>query len=325
MIKRRTMLAATTASLAGMALKANAQATGYPDRPITFICPWPAGGTADQTMRALCLAAGRELGQSMVVENKVGAAGMIGLKALASAKPDGYTVGQIPISVTRFSQLGTVAIDPMKDLTYLARTSGQTFGIAVPASARWKTLQDLVAEARAQPGKISYAHSGVGGATHVGMEEFALAANVQFNHVPFKGGADALQSVLGGHVEVLVDSSSWAPHVESGKLRLLATWGEQRTARFKDVPTLKDAGFNVVVDAPNGVGAPRGMDPAQVARLRQAFKVAVASAEFKQACDKIDAPVLYLDGPDYEKYVGTVYKKETLLIERLKLRELTRS
>jgi tripartite-type tricarboxylate transporter receptor subunit TctC len=325
MIKRRTMLAATTASLAGMAVKAQAQATGYPDRPITFICPWPAGGTADQTMRALCLAAGRELGQAMVVENKVGAAGMIGLKALASAKPDGYTVGQIPISVTRFSQLGTVAIDPMKDLTYLARTSGQTFGIAVPANARWKTLQDLVAEARAQPGKISYAHSGVGGATHVGMEEFALAASVQFNHVPFKGGADALQSVLGGHVDVLVDSSSWAPHVESGKLRLLATWGEQRTARFKDVPTLKDAGFNVVVDAPNGVGAPRGVDPAQVARLRQAFKVAAASAEFKQACDKIDAPVLYLDGPDYEKYVGTVYKKETMLIERLKLRELTRS
>lgn len=325
MIKRRTMLAATTAGLAGLAVKAQAQATGYPDRPITFICPWPAGGTADQTMRALCLAAGRELGQSMVVENKAGAAGMIGLKALASAKPDGYTVGQIPISVTRFSQLGTVAIDPMKDLTYLARTSGQTFGIAVPANARWKTLQDLVAEAKAQPGKISYAHSGVGGATHVGMEEFALAANVQFNHVPFKGGADALQSVLGGHVEVLVDSSSWAPHVESGKLRLLATWGEQRTARFKDVPTLKEAGFNVVVDAPNGVGAPRGMDPAQVARLRQAFKVAAASAEFKQACDKIDAPVLYLDGPDYEKYVGTVYKKETLLIERLKLRELTRS
>ena len=325
MIKRRTMLAATTAGLTGLALKARAQSTGYPDRPITFICPWPAGGTADQTMRALCLAASRELGQSMVVENKVGAAGMIGLKALASAKPDGYTVGQIPISVTRFSQLGTVAIDPMKDLTYLARTSGQTFGIAVPANARWKTLQDLVAEAKAQPGKISYAHSGVGGTTHVGMEEFALAANVQFNHVPFKGGADALQSVLGGHVEVLVDSSSWAPHVESGKLRLLATWGEQRTARFKDVPTLKDAGFNVVVDAPNGVGAPRGMDPAQVARLRQAFKVAAASAEFKQACDKIDAPVLYLDGPDYEKYVGTVYKKETLLIERLKLRELTRS
>ncbi|MEN9330246.1 MAG: hypothetical protein RLZZ484_1434 [Pseudomonadota bacterium] len=325
MINRRTMLAATTAGLAGMAVKAQAQATVYPDRPITFICPWPAGGTADQTMRALCLAAGRELGQSMVVENKAGAAGMIGLKALASAKPDGYTVGQIPISVTRFSQLGTVAIDPMKDLTYLARTSGQTFGIAVPSNARWKTLQDLVAEAKAQPGKISYAHSGVGGATHVGMEEFALAANVQFNHVPFKGGADALQSVLGGHVEVLVDSSSWAPHVESGKLRLLATWGEQRTARFKDVPTLKDAGFNVVVDAPNGVGAPRGMDPAQVARLRQAFKVAAASAEFKQACDKIDAPVLYLDGPDYEKYVGTVYKKETLLIERLKLRELTRS
>lgn len=325
MINRRTLLAATATGMSVIPMTAQSQSGHYPDRPITFICPWPAGGTADQTMRALCLAAGRELGQSVVVENKAGAAGMIGLKALASAKPDGYTLGQIPISVTRFSQLGTVAVDPLKDLTYLARTSGQTFGIAVPVSAKWKNLQELVADARARPGKISYAHSGVGGATHVGMEEFALAAQVQFNHVPFKGGADALQSVLGGHVEVLADSSSWAPHVESGKLRLLATWGEQRTVRFKEVPTLREAGFQVVVDAPNGVGAPRGMDPTIVARLRQAFKVAVASAEFKQACDKIDAPVLFLDGPDYEKYVGSVYQKETLLIERLKLRELTRS
>jgi len=301
------------------------RAAGYPERPITFICPWPAGGTADQTMRALCAAAARELGQAIAVENKVGAAGMIGLKAMASAKPDGYTIGQIPISVTRFSQLGTVQIDPLQDLTYLARTSGQTFGIAVQSTSRFKTLQDLVKEAKANPGKITYAHAGVGGATHVGMEEFALAAGIQFNHIPFKGGAEALQGVMGGHVDVLVDSSSWAPHVESGKLRLLATWGEQRTSRFKDVPTLRDAGYNVVVDAPNGIGAPKGLDPAITARLRQAFKAAVASNEFKSACDKIDAPLLYLDGPDYERYVAQVYRKETQLIERLKLKELMKS
>jgi tripartite-type tricarboxylate transporter receptor subunit TctC len=184
-------------------------ATGYPERPVTFICPWPAGGTADLTMRALCVAAAKQLGQTIVVENKTGASGMLGLKAMASAKPDGYTIGQIPISVTRFSQLGSVQIDPLKDLTYIARTSGQTFGIAVLAASPHKTLKDLVAHAKANPGKVTYGSAGIGGATHVGMEEFAMAAGVDFNHIPFKGGSDALQALLGGHVDVLADSSSW--------------------------------------------------------------------------------------------------------------------
>jgi tripartite-type tricarboxylate transporter receptor subunit TctC len=306
----------------GTGLSPSLLAAGYPEKPINFICPWPAGGTADMTMRALCSAASRQLGQAIVFENKPGAAGMLGLKAMANARPDGYTIGQIPVSVARFSQLGMVQIDPLKDLTYLARTSGQNFGIAVPANSPAKSLQELVAMAKAKPGVVTYGSAGVGGATHVGMEEFALAAGAQFNHVPFKGGADALQAVLGGHIDALADSSSWAPHVKSGKLRLLATWGEQRTSEFKDAPTLKEAGFNVVVDAPNGVGAPRGLDSAVSARLREAFRQATMSAEFKSACDKIDAPVLYLDGPDYEKYLGQVYRKEAGLIERLKLKEL---
>jgi len=321
-LSRRQLMLGGAGLLATAALPRALRAAGYPERPITFICPWPAGGTADQTMRALCLAAAKPLGQAIVVENRTGASGMLGLKALASAKPDGYTIGQIPISVTRFSQLGSVAIDPLKDLSFIARTSGQTFGIAVPANAPWKTLKDLVAFAKANPAKVTYASAGIGGATHVGMEEFALAAGIELNHIPFKGGAEALQAVLGNHVEVLVDSSSWAPHVQSGKLRLLATWGEQRTAGFKDVPTLKDAGYNVVVDAPNGIGAPKGVEPAVLAKLREAFKAAVLSPEFIAACDKIDAPVMYLDGPDYEKYVAAVYKRETQLIERLKLKEL---
>jgi len=294
----------------------------WPSRPITFICPWPAGGTADQSMRALCAVAGRVLGQSIAVENKAGASGMIGTKAMASAKPDGYTIGQIPISVTRFSQLGSVHLDPRKDFSYIARTSGQTFGIAVLPSSPFKTLKDFVDTAKAKPGQVTYAHAGVGGATHVGMEEFASAAGIQLNQVPYKGGAEALNAVLGGHVDALADSSSWAPHVEAGKLRLLATWGEQRTPRFKDTPTLKDLGYNVVVDAPNGIGAPQGLDPAVLAKLREAFRQAVASPEFKAVTGRIDAPVMYLDGPGYEKYVGEVYQKETMLIEKLKLREL---
>src|SRR5436190_10519410 len=184
--RRQFLLSAAATTLAASPL-ARAVAAGYPDKPILFICPWPAGGTADQTMRALCAAASKSLGQSIVVENKAGAAGMLGLKAMGSAKPDGYTIGQIPISITRFSQLGTVQIDPLKDLSYIARTSGQTFGIAVQASSPWKTLKDFVAHAKANPGKVTYSSSGVGGATHVGMEEFAIAAGIQLNHISYKG------------------------------------------------------------------------------------------------------------------------------------------
>jgi len=320
MQRRQFVLGALGAAAAGMSPLARAAA--YPERPVNFVCPWPAGGTADMTMRALCSVAAKALGQTIVVENKAGASGMLGLKALASAKPDGYTIGQIPISVTRFAQLGNVQLDPLKDLTYLARTSGQTFGIAVRADSPYKTLKEFVAAAKAAPGKLTYGSAGIGGATHVGMEEFALAAGVQLNHIPYKGGAPALQDLLGGQIEALADSSSWAPHVKAGKLRLLATWGEKRTQEFADVPTLKDSGYDVVVDAPNGIGAPRGLDAAAEKKLREAFKVAAASAEFADACSKLDAPLMYLDGPDYEKYVAAVYRKETQLIERLKLREL---
>ncbi len=297
-------------------------AAGYPERPITFICPWPAGGTADLTMRALCTAASRELGQTIVFENKAGASGMLGLKAMTSAKADGYTIGQIPISVARFAQLGSVQIDPLKDLSFIARTSGQTFGIAVRADSPYKSLKELVAAAKAKPGQVTYASAGIGGATHVGMEEFAQAAGAQFNHIPYKGGAPAMQDLLAGQVDALADSSAWAPHVKAGKLRLLATWGARRTQDFPDVATLREQGFDVVVDAPNGVGAPRGLDPAIERRLREAFKAATASADFAAACDKIDAPVMYLDGPDYAQYMVTTLQREAQLIERLKLREL---
>lgn len=320
---RRSLLIAGS-GLAATALTSPLQAFAqtYPERPITFICPWPAGGTADQSMRAICQVAANVLKQAIAVDNKVGAAGMIGAKALVGAKPDGYTIGQIPISVTRFSQLGTLQADPRKDFTYLARTSGQTFGIAVLPSSKFKTLPELVTFAKANPDKVSYAHAGVGGATHVGMEEFALAAGIKLTAVAYKGGAQALQDTLAGTVDMLADSSSWAPHVEAGKLRLLATWGEQRTPRFKDTPTLKELGYKVVVDAPNGIGAPKGLDPLVEKRLRDAFRFAVNSSEFKTVADRIDAPLMYLDGPDYQKYVKTMYDRETQLIQRLNLKEL---
>lgn len=322
MLQTRRRFLSGLGAAAAVAATPRAFAASYPERPITFVCPWPVGGTADLTMRALCAAASKQLGQPIVFENRAGASGMLGLKAMASARPDGYTIGQIPISVARFSQLGTVQLDPMRDLTYLARTSGQTFGIAVKADSPWKSLKEFVTAARAQPGKISYGHAGVGGATHVGMEEFASVAGIELNSIAYKGGAPALADLMGGQIDAVAESSSWAAHVKGGRLRLLATWGEKRTQDFPDVPTLREQGFEVVVDAPNGVGAPRGLDPAVERRLREAFKAAVSSPEFTSACDKIDVPVMYLDGPDYEKYAASVAQKEKVLIEKLKLRDL---
>ncbi|MBV8619507.1 MAG: tripartite tricarboxylate transporter substrate binding protein [Curvibacter sp.] len=319
LLTRRQLLAGAGSALLAPQL---ATADDFPAHPITFLCPWPVGGTADQSMRAICQVAGRVLKQSIVLDNRAGAAGMIGVKALASAKPDGYTIGQIPISVTRFAQLDMVQANPLKDFSFLCRTSGQTFGIVVPAASRFKTLQQMVAYAKAHPGELSYAHAGTGGATHVGMEEFALAAGIRLNAVAYKGGAAALNDVLGSQVDMLADSSSWAPHVEAGKLLLLATWGEQRTPRFKSAPTLKELGFNVVVEAPNGIGAPAGLPPAIEMKLRDAFRQAVNSDEFKAVAARIDAPLMYLDGPDYRKYVAEVYQHDTALIERLKLKEL---
>jgi tripartite-type tricarboxylate transporter receptor subunit TctC len=322
---RRQFVLGSLGAAAGAALLPHGRALAsgaYPERPITFVCPWPAGGTADMTMRALCAVAAKTLGQTIIVDNKAGASGMLGLRTMASAKPDGYTIGQIPISIARFAQLGTVQLDPLKDLSYIARVSGQTFGIVCRAEAPWKNLKELVAHAKAKPGALTYASAGVAGATHVGMEEFNQAAGVEMLHIPYKGGAPALQGVLAGEVDLLIDSTSWAPHVQSGKLRLLGTLGAKRTNDFKEVPTVSEQGFPVVVDAPNGIGGPKGLDPAILAKLRTAFKQAAASPEFAAACDKIDAPLMYLDGPDYEKYVAQTVVKEKALIEKLKLREL---
>ena len=306
----------------GAAPFARAQAAGFPNRPVTFICPWPPGGTSDATMRVLAQVASRELGQPVVVENRAGAAGMIGAKALAAAKPDGYTIGQLAISVTRFSQLGTVQIDPLKDYSFLAMASAQTFGIVVQPESPFKNLNELVAFAKKNPDKLTYSTSGIGGQTHIGMEEFALAAGIKLRHVPYKGGAPALQGLLGGQVDMLADSSSWSALVEAKKLRLLVTWGAERLPRFKDVPTLKELGFGVVNDAPNGVAAPAGLDPEVEKKLAAAMAVAVNSPEFKVACEKIDAPVIFLDPAQYRQYVVDNYKKETVLIEKLQLKKL---
>ena len=323
------LFAATAAAIAALTLAAtparvSAQATDWPTKPVRILTPFPAGAGPETVTRVLAEKLGKLWGKPVIVENRPGANGFLAISAFKQGDKDGYDLIQLDnVHLSAYPYLfKKLPYDPQKDFELIDPLFKAAFFFTVPVNSPYKTVGDIVADAKAKPGKLTYASAGIGGATHVGMEEFLMVAGAQMNHIPFKGGSDALQALLGGHVDALIDSSSWAPHVQSGKLRLLATWGEKRTNDFKSVPTLKESGYDVVIDAPNGIGAPKGLDPAVEKRLREAFKAAAASPGFAAACDRIDAPLMYLDGPDYEKYVATTVQKEKVLIERLKLKEL---
>ena len=184
-------------------------AQSFPAKPVTLIVPWPAGGSTDQVMRALATATEKYLGQTVVVENKAGAGGTLGATAMVTAKPDGYTVTQIPITVFRIPHTTKVGFDPLTDLTYLIGISGYTFGVAVRADAPWKTWEELVDYAKANPGKLSYGTPGANTSLHITMEEIAYRYGIKWTHVPFRGNADNMQALLGGHVDAAADATGW--------------------------------------------------------------------------------------------------------------------
>lgn len=297
----------------------------YPSRPITFICPWPNGGTADLTMRVLTAVLSRELRQRVELKNISGASGMVGVRSVVTAEPDGYTIGMIPITVSRMAQLGMVTFDPLKDLTYLARTYRQSVGVMVRTDSPYKTLSALLDGAKARPGNLTYGSTGFASACHIGMEELLVTAGVKMHHVAYKGGAPAMADLLGGHIDALCDSISWVADIKEGKFRLLATMSEQRLPQSPNVPTLRDAGFDVVVNAPNGVAAPAGLHPQIELKLRGALKKAIASSKFKQVCDSIQAPVMYQNAEEYRNYIVSDYEYQKNLIQKLKLKEQMRN
>ena len=313
--------AATTVASTLLPRSARAQA-GYPERPITFVVPWPAGSTSDGLMRTLTRVAAQELGQSFVVENRPGAASMLGAQVIGAARPDGYTIGQLSQSSTRFAQLGRLPFDPRKDYTPIARVAGFTFGIVVNSDSPYQSLPELIERARAEPGKVSYASPGVGTQLHIGMEMLSRAAKVTFNHVPFKGGNEATQALLGRHVDMVADSSGWTPLVQDGRLRLLNTWGEQRLAQFPDVPTLRDLGYDLVFASPFGIAGPAGIPEPARSRLVKAFAVATRSDDFKAGLDRLIMPVMYQDPTAYAADLARAYDKETRLIAELNLRDV---
>ena len=312
----RPFAVACIAALAPLA----AVAAEFPSKPVTLIVPWPPGGSTDIGMRSLAEATAKHLGQPIVIDNKPGAGGTLGpAQMAATAKPDGYTVAQIPITIFRLPFMSKTTYDPAKDFTYVVHVTGYTFGVAVRKDAPWKTFQDLMADAKANPGKVTYGSPGAGTSLHITMEQIALKQGLKWTHVPFKGGSEINAALLGGHVQVMADSTSWAPLVNSGDFRLLVTWGKERTKSWPDVPTLQQVGIDMVSNSPFGIAGPKGIDPKVVKVLHDAFKKGMEEQSYQDTLKKLDQELFYLGTDDYQKFAMRQIAEQKDIVEKLGL------
>lgn len=319
-VSRRDAIKSVAVGMAAPAVISSSWAQDkFPARPITLIAPWPAGGSSDAVMRALAESAGRALGGTIIVENKPGVGGTLGATAMMQAKPDGYTLTQLPLGIYRLPHMQKMPFDPVKDITHIVCLTGYTFGLAATLDAPYKTLKEMVAYAKANPGKVAYAHTGTGTTPHLAVEEFAAKAGIQLQDVPYKGSAEIMQAILGGHIPLMSGTTEFAPHVKSGKLRLLATLGRERNKAFPDVPTVKESGWDTISESPFGIGGPRNMDPTVVRLLHDAFKKTLEDPKVLEALDKFFQPVIYMNTADYTAYAERTFAAEKTTIERLGL------
>ncbi|MCC6210073.1 MAG: tripartite tricarboxylate transporter substrate binding protein [Burkholderiales bacterium] len=307
----------------GLALACAAHAQdNFPSKPISLIVPWPAGGSTDIVLRGMAQVAEKHLGQPIVIDNKGGAGGTLGPAAMAAnAKPDGYTIAQIPITVFRYPYMKerSVTWDPLKDFTYIIHLTGYTFGITTGATSPFKTWQDVVAYAKANPGKVTYGTPGAGTSLHIGMEMIADASGIKLTQVPMKGAAETNAAVLGGHTMLQADSSAWRPLVDAGKLRLLALWTAERSRFWPQVPTLKDLGYPFVFDSPFGIAGPKGMDPKVTAKLHDAFKKALEDKGVLELMDKFVMVPRYAGTQAYTAMVKELCDQERAGLMKLGL------
>jgi tripartite-type tricarboxylate transporter receptor subunit TctC len=298
-----------------------AAAQAFPARPVTLLVTFPAGGPTDIAGRALAEATSKYLGQPVVVENRPGATGTLGAAALVNARPDGYLVSMIPVTVFRLPHMENVAFDPLKDIRYVMGVSGYVFAVIVRTDAPWKSMAELIAYAKANPDKVTYGSHGIGSTVHLAMEELSAAQGVKLTHVPYKGSADMMTAVLGGHIAVAVDSTGAVPHVASGKARVLAVFTEKRVAIWPDAPTLLELGYGIVSTSPYGIGVPAATPDAVVKTLHDAFKKGLEDPIHLKALEKFNQPVWYQSAEDYAKFAREQYAREGKLIERLGLRK----
>ncbi len=294
------------AALIGAAPFAYAQ-DAYPTKPITMIVPFPPGGVADIVGRPLAATMEKSLGQPVVVVNRTGAGGAVGMGVVAKSAPDGYTIliGLSSISIFPVSDRinGKTPAYEMSDFAPIALVTADPTVLVVRGDGPYQTLKDFVAAAKANPGKINYSSSGVYGTLHVAMEIFANAADIKLFHVPYQGGGPAVTALLGGQVEALASGPAAAiGQIKAGKMRALAAWSDKRIPMMPDLPTFKELGYDAEFYIWSGVFAPAGTpDPIQ-RKLRDAVRQAAQDPEFRGAMDKVSTPVNYLDAPEFRKY-----------------------
>lgn len=321
-LRRRRLLAGSAAALAfGPAFgMVHAQAAErFPSRPVTLWVPWPPGGATDLQMRLLAELATRHLGQKVVVENRPGAGGTLVMPVLLQAAPDGYTIAQMPQPVFRAPLLQKLLWDPIRDTTPIVQVSGVTFGMVVPAASAFKTVEDVFTFARAHPNDLTVATNGTGTTPHIVLDDLFARRNLSWVHVPYKGTAEQMIAVSSGQVMVGVNSNGFAPFVDNGKLRLLATFGEHRTRRYPSVPTLRELGYGVVATSPYGLAGPRGVPPEVVKVLHDAFRLAMNEPQHLAELERYDQELAYLNTEDYGRAMREAYASEKRIVERLGL------
>ena len=314
-ISRRAVLASA------LAAPAIARAQGdFPNRPIKLVIPWPPGASADAFLRTIADQAGKRLGQNVVPDNKPGANGTFGAIALKDAKPDGYTLAQIHTGVVRAQLMAEQpAYNAQTDFSYIIQLSGSAHGIVVRADSPWKTLEELIAAAKAAPGKLNYGTFGPSSVQNMTMVDLQQRLGIELTHVPYRGGSELYQGLLGSQIEIIADASGWIPLVQSGQFRLLVVWGSNRMKLFPEVRTFKEAGIDLAVNSPYGICGPKGMDPAIVKKLHDAFKDALFDAATLAVMERFSMPTLYQDGGAYAADYKELEKIERENLKRVGL------
>ena len=279
----------------------------YPTRPISIVVAFPPGGVADNTARPVAAVLERILKQPVTVLNKAGAAGAVGYQAAATSKPDGYTLLMALVSVSVLPEVDKLFGRPpnytREQLTGIARINADPSMLVVRADAPWKTLKDLVEDAKKRPGEIVFTSSGLYGAAHIPMEMFIKAAGIKMRHLPTTGGGPMMNAMLGGHAQlVMTPVSLAAAHVKAGKLRLLAHSGNGPVAAYPEVPTFKSQGYDVEYTAWAGLVAPKGTPPHVVKILRDAVRQAVKEPEVVTSHAKLETPVAYMDADEFNAW-----------------------
>jgi tripartite-type tricarboxylate transporter receptor subunit TctC len=294
----------------------------YPSKPITLVVPFPPGGVADIVARPFAEALSRTLNTPVVIDNKPGAGGGIGMAYVAKSKPDGYTLllalSSIAILPTSDTVSGRAPMYQLDQLIPLARLTADPTVLAVRADSPWKTLDEFIADAKKRPGGIAYGSSGNYGTMHVPMEMFAAAAGIKLLHVPYTGAGPAVIGLLSGNIEAIASGPSTViQHVKAGKLRVLASWGDKRLASLPEVPTFVELGYDAVFFQWSGLFAPAGTPEPVVARLASAAKVAAADPRFVGSLAAVDTPVQYMDATELQRFLDADAKKLGDVVRRI--------